>query len=135
MDYNTTPPGGETLQVDRPLFTIEVTVRQAGEVSVVEVAGPVTIGEGTETLRDTIRELVVRGRKHLLLDLSRVLYLDSSGIGELLASRTAVLNRSGQLKLLKPSRRVQDVLRITRIERGFEIFQDEAAALASFAES
>jgi anti-sigma B factor antagonist len=113
--------------------SVKLTTRQVGDVSVVDVAGRITLGEGSSTLRDSLRELVVKGNKKVLLNLGQVSYIDSSGIGELVSAFTSVTNGGGQLKLLNLTKRVTDLLQITKLYTVFEIFDDEAKAVRSFA--
>ena len=114
-------------------MSVKLTTRQVGDVSVVDVAGRITLGEGSSTLRDSLRELVVKGNKKVLLNLGQVSYIDSSGIGELVSAFTSVTNGGGQLKLLNLTKRVTDLLQITKLYTVFEIFDDEAKAVRSFA--
>ncbi len=106
--------------------------RQVGDVTVIDCAGRITLGEGSSTLRDTIRDLVGKGNKKILLNLAEITYIDSSGIGELVSSFTTVSNAGGALKLLSLTKRVQDLLQITKLYTVFEVFDDEAAGLRSF---
>lgn len=92
----------------------------------------ITLGEGASSFRDTIRELAAKGDKKILLNLSDVSYIDSSGIGEMVSGFTTVTNHGGQLKLLGLSKRVKDLLQITKLYTVFEVFDDEAAAVRSF---
>jgi anti-sigma B factor antagonist len=110
-----------------------VTNRVVGDVSVVDVAGRITLGEGASALRENIRGLVAKGNKKILLNLSDVSYIDSSGIGELVSGFTTVTNQGGVLKLLGLTKRVKDLLQITKLYTVFEVFDDEAAAVRSFA--
>jgi anti-sigma B factor antagonist len=98
-----------------------------------DLAGRITLGEGSSTLRDSLKELVAKGEKKILLNLGDVTYIDSSGIGELVSGFTTVTNQSGQLKLLSLSKRVKDLLQITKLYTVFEVFDDEAEAVRSFA--
>jgi len=113
--------------------SVKLTTRQVGDVSVVDVAGRITIGEGSSSLRDTIRELLTKGNKKVLLNLGEVSYIDSSGIGELVSAFTSVTNGGGQLKLLNLTKKVTDLLQITKLYTVFEIFDNEATAVRSFA--
>jgi anti-sigma B factor antagonist len=99
---------------------------------VIDAAGRITLGEGSSTFRDTIKDLVTKGDKKVLLNLSEVSYIDSSGIGELVSGFTTVSNAGGKLKLVGLTKRVQDLLQITKLYTVFEVFDDEAPALASF---
>ena len=114
-------------------MAIKVNVRQVGDVTIVDVAGRITLGEGSSILRDTLRELVNKDQKNVLLNLGEVSYIDESGIGELVSGFTTVTNSGGQLKLLNLNKRVKDLLQITKLYTVFKIFEDEAAATRSFA--
>lgn len=109
-----------------------MTSRQVGDVTVIDAAGRITLGEGASSLRDAIRDLSTKGNKKILLNLSEVNYIDSSGIGEMVSGFTSVTNAGGQLKLLGLSKRVKDLLQITKLYTVFEVFDDEAAAVRSF---
>jgi anti-sigma B factor antagonist len=112
--------------------SVKLTTRQVGDVTVIDAAGRITLGEGASAFRDTIRDLGAKGNQKLLLNLSDVNYIDSSGIGELVSGFTTVTNHGGQLKLLGLSKRVKDLLQITKLYTVFEVFEDEAAAVRSF---
>ena len=114
-------------------MSAKLTVRQVGDVTVVDAAGRITLGEGASTFREKIRELVSEGRKKILLNLGEVSYIDSSGIGEMVSGFTSVTNNGGQLKLVGLSKRVKDLLQITKLYTVFEAFDDEAEAVRSFA--
>jgi anti-sigma B factor antagonist len=103
-----------------------------GDVTVIDAAGRITLGEGSSTFRDTIRDLTAKGNKKILLNLGDVNYIDSSGIGEMVSGFTSVTNQGGQLKLLNLTKRVQDLLQITKLYTVFEVFDDEAAAVRSY---
>lgn len=111
---------------------LEVKERQAGDVTILDLRGEVRIGEGSIALRDAIRNLAAAGKKKLLLNLAGVSYIDSSGIGELIANYTTVSRQGGQLKLLKLTDRVQNLLVITKLLTVFDAYDDEAEALKSF---
>jgi anti-sigma B factor antagonist len=100
---------------------------------VVDAVGRITLGEGASTFRDTIRDLAASGHKKLLLNLAEVSYIDSSGIGELVSGFTTVANQGGSVKLLNLTKRVQDLLQITKLYTVFEVHDDEAKAVRSFA--
>ena len=114
-------------------MSVKLNTRQVGDVSVVDVAGRITLGEGSSALRDTLREMVTRNQKKILLNLGDVSYIDSSGIGELVSGFTTVANSGGTLKLLNLTKRVKDLLQITKLYTVFEVHEDEAAAVRSFA--
>ena len=113
-------------------MSVKLNTRQVGDVSVVDVAGRITLGEGSSAMRDTMRELVSKNQKKILLNLGEVSYIDSSGIGELVSGFTTVTNHGGVLKLLGLSKRVKDLLQITKLYTVFEVFDDEATAVRSF---
>ncbi len=114
-------------------MSIKLSSRQVGDVTVVDVAGRITLGEGSSALRDTLRDMVVKGQKKILLNLGEVSYIDSSGIGELVSGFTTVTNQGGSLKLLGLTKRVKDLLQITKLYTVFEVHDDEASAIRSFA--
>ncbi len=111
-----------------------LTTRQIGDISVVDVAGRITLGESSKAMRDTIRGLMCGNQKNVLLNLSEVTYIDSAGIGELVSSLTSAASMGGKLKLLKPSKRVSDLLRLTKIYNVFEVLDEEEAAARSFSQ-
>ena len=114
-------------------MSVKLTNRQVGEVTVVDAVGRITLGEGASTFRDSIRDLAANGHKKLLLNLAEISYIDSSGIGELVSGFTTVANQGGTVKLLNLTKRVQDLLQITKLYTVFEVFDDEAKAVRSFA--
>ncbi|HEY3580515.1 MAG TPA: STAS domain-containing protein [Pyrinomonadaceae bacterium] len=111
---------------------LDVKERQAGDVTILDLRGVVRIGEGSIALRDAIRNLADSGKNKILLNLAGVSYIDSSGIGELIANYTTVTRQGGQLKLLKLTDRVQNLLVITKLLTVFDHYEDEAEALKSF---
>ncbi len=113
-------------------MSVKITTRQVGDVTVIDASGRITLGEGASAFRDTVRDLSAKGDKKILLNLSEVSYIDSSGIGEMVSGFTTVTNHGGQLKLLGLSKRVKDLLQITKLYTVFEVFDDEAAAVRSF---
>ena len=114
-------------------MSVKLTTRQVGDVTVVDAVGRITLGEGASTFRDTIRDLASSGHKKILLNLGEVSYIDSSGIGEMVSGFTTVTNQGGIVKLLNLTKRVKDLLQITKLYTVFEVFDDEAAAVRSFA--
>ena len=114
-------------------MSVKLTSRQVGDVTVIDAAGRITLGEGASAFREKIRELVNNNSKKILLNLGDVTYIDSSGIGELVSGFTTVTNSGGQLKLVGLSKRVKDLLQITKLYTVFEAFEDEAQAVRSFA--
>lgn len=113
-------------------MSVKLTTRQVGDVTVIDAAGRITLGEGASALRDCIRELAAKGNKKILLNLGEVSYIDSSGIGEMVSGFTTITNGGGQLKLLGLSKRVKDLLQITKLYTVFEAYDDEAEAIRSF---
>ena len=113
-------------------MSVKLNIRQVGDVTVIDAVGRITLGEGSSALRETVKDLVNKGNKKILLNLAEVSYIDSSGIGELVSGFTSVSNAGGSLKLLNLTKRIQDLLQITKLYTVFEVFDDEAKALASF---
>jgi len=111
---------------------LTISERQAGDVTILDLEGKITIGEGSVALRNAIRRLLGEGKNKILLNLAGVGYIDSSGIGELVSSFTAVNKEGGALKLLNLTKKIQDLLAITKLLTVFDVYNDEAAALASF---
>ena len=114
-------------------MSVKLNTRQVGDVTVIDVAGRITLGEGSSALRDALRELVGKNQKKILLNLGEVSYIDSSGIGELVSGFTTVTNSGGNLKLLNLNKRVKDLLQITKLYTVFDVHEDEASAIRSFA--
>jgi anti-sigma B factor antagonist len=106
--------------------------RQVGGVNVVDMSGRITLGEGSVVLRETVKDLLTKGQKKILLNLGDVTYIDSSGIGELVSAFTSVRNQGGELKLLNLTKKVHDLLQITKLYTVFDIKDDETAAIQSF---
>ncbi len=111
---------------------LNLTERQAGDITILDMDGKVTIGEGSVALRNTIRRLLGEGKKKIVLNLSGVGYVDSSGIGEFVSSFTAVNKEEGSLKLLNLTQKIQDLLAITKLLTVFDVYDSEADALSSF---
>lgn len=111
---------------------ITISERQAGDVTILDLVGKVTIGEGSVALRGAIRRLLGEGKNKILLNLAGVGYVDSSGIGELVSSYTAVNKEGGTLKLLKLTQKIQDLLAITKLLTVFDVFDEEGEALSSY---
>jgi anti-sigma B factor antagonist len=113
-------------------MSLRATHRDAGHVTVVDLSGRITLGEGSALLRKTVRGLLEEQRKLILLNLADVDYIDSSGIGELVSGYTAVKNQGGELKLLQLTKKVRDLLQITKLYTVFEVFTEEGSAVQSF---
>ena len=113
-------------------MSMKATIRQVNSVTVVDLSGRITLGEGCSQLRELIRDLLSKGHNKMLLNLADVTYIDSSGIGELVSGFTAVSNAGGQLKLLNLTKKVHDLLQITKLLTVFDVHEDEATAISSF---
>lgn len=111
---------------------MKANVRQIGHVSVVDLSGKITIGEGDVALRNAVQGLLEEGNSHILLNLEKVSYMDSAGIGELVACYKRSKEKEGSVKLLNPSGKVYDLLSLTKLEEVFETFKDEKEALVSY---
>jgi anti-sigma B factor antagonist len=111
---------------------MKATVRSIGPVSVLDLNGRITIGEGDVLLREKVNELLDGGKSKILLNLDKVKYMDSAGIGELVACYKRAREKNGTVKLLNPTGKVSDLLQLTKLEEVFETFRDEKEALASF---
>src|SRR5574342_998507 len=111
---------------------MKASTRQLDGITVVDFSGRITLGAGSVVLRDTIRDLLSKGSKKILLNLGDVTYIDSSGIGELVSAYTTVRNGGGELKLLNLTKKVHDLLQITKLYTVFDVKDDEATAIASF---
>jgi len=113
-------------------MSMKTSNRQVDGVTIVDCSGRITLGEGSVILRDSVRELLGKGNKKILLNLGDVNYIDSSGIGELVSAYTTVKNQGGELKLLNLTKKVHDLLKITKLYTVFDVKDDEAAAVKSF---
>lgn len=111
---------------------MKATARQVDSVTVIDISGRITLGEGCTQLRQLIRDELGKGDKNILVNLADVTYIDSSGIGELVSAFTAVSNQGGQLKLLHLTKKVHDLLQITKLYTVFDVHDDEAKAIGSF---
>lgn len=111
---------------------LNISERQGGDVTVLDMSGKITIGEGSVALRTAIRRLLEESKKRILLNLAGVNYIDSSGIGELVSSYTAINKEGGQLKLLNLTQKLQDLLTITKLLTVFDVYESESEALESF---
>ena len=114
-------------------MSMKLTTRDVSGVTIVDLSGKITLGEGGLTLRDEVRKLLAAGQKKIVLNLGEVNYIDSSGLGELVSAYTAVKNAGGELKLLNLTSKVRDLLVITKLVTVFDVKDDEAAAVAAFA--
>jgi anti-sigma B factor antagonist len=110
----------------------KTSIRQVDGITIVDCSGRITLGEGSVILRDAVRDLLAKGQKKILLNLGEVTYIDSSGIGELVSAFTTVRNQGGDLKLLNLTKKVHDLLQITKLYTVFDIKDDEATAISAF---
>jgi anti-sigma B factor antagonist len=111
---------------------MKVNTRQVDCVTVLDLSGRITLGEGSVVLRDAVRDLLSKGNKKILANLADVNYIDSSGIGELVSAFTTVRNQGGELKLLNLTKKVHDLLQITKLYTVFDVKDNEASAIKSF---
>jgi anti-sigma B factor antagonist len=113
-------------------MSMKFTTRQVDGVTILDLSGRITLGEGSVTLRDAVKDVLAKGAKNILLNLADVDYIDSSGLGELVSAYTSVKNQGGELKLLHLTTKVHDLLQITKLYTVFDIKDDETSAVGSF---
>ena len=113
-------------------MNLKLSNRQVDGVTIVDCSGRITLGEGSIVLRDIVKDLLGKGNKKILLNLGDVNYIDSSGIGELVSAYTTVKNQGGELKLLNLTKKVHDLLQITKLYTVFDVRDDEASAIKAF---
>ena len=111
---------------------VTINEREVGGVTVLDLSGKITIGEGSVQLREAVRNLLERGKKQVLINLAGVDYVDSSGIGELVSCYTTTKNQGGQLKLLNLTKKIKDLLSITKLLTVFETYDQESDAIKSY---
>lgn len=111
---------------------MKIETRTAGDVKILDCSGRITLGEGTMIIRNTVRDLLGGENRKIILNLAEVNYIDSSGIGELVSTYTTVTNGGGQLKLLNLTKKIQELMAITKLLTVFQVYGDEQSALASF---
>lgn len=111
---------------------MQIEERQVGEIMILDLKGKVTLGEGDEVLKDKINSLILQNKKRILLNLADVPYIDSAGLGEIVRTYTTVSRQGGQLKLVNLTKRITDLLMITKLLTVFETFEVEQDALKSF---
>jgi anti-sigma B factor antagonist len=111
---------------------METQTREVNGVTILDLAGRITLGAGSQQLREAIHKLVAEGRKKILLNLAGINYIDSSGVGELVGAFTTVRREGGELKLMRLSKKVHDLMQMTKLYSVFDVKEDEANALASF---
>jgi anti-sigma B factor antagonist len=113
-------------------MSLKATVRNTAGVAIVDLAGRLTLGEGSGLVRSTIKDLVNSNQKNILINLKDVTYIDSAGLGELVGSYASVTNSGGSIKLLNPQAKVHDLLQVTKLYTVFVAFEDEPEAIRSF---
>jgi anti-sigma B factor antagonist len=111
---------------------MNIATREVSHVVIVDIDGRISLGDETGKLRDTVRGLIEADKKKIVLNLAQVDYIDSSGVGELVSSYTAVKNAGGEMKLLGLTKKVHDVLYVTKLYTVFDIKDDEFTAVKSF---
>ena len=111
---------------------MEIAERSVGDITVLDLKGKMTLGEGDELLKDKINSMLTAGKKKLVLNLEGVPYIDSAGLGEIVRTFTTVSRQGGSLKLLNLTKRIEDLLAITKLLTVFETFDTEAEAIKSF---
>src|SRR5260370_32761851 len=114
-------------------MSLSINTRHLSSVTILDLDGRITLGEGTGMLREAVKEVLARGEKSILLNLGQVSYIDSAGLGELVGCSTTVRNAGGRLKLMQLQKKISDLLQITKLHTVFEVIDDEAKAVASFA--
>jgi anti-sigma B factor antagonist len=113
-------------------MSFRATTREVGDVTVIDMDGRITLGEGSALLRDLIRENLAKGRKKIVMNLAGVNYIDSTGLGELVSGYRLIKSEGGEIKLLNLNKKVTDLLQITKLYTVFDIHNQEAQAVASF---
>jgi anti-sigma B factor antagonist len=113
-------------------MSFKITTREVSHVTIVDINGRIVLGDEIGTLRDAVHDLVAKGKKKIVLNLADVDYIDSSGVGELVGSFTTVRNAGGELKLLNLTKKVHDILNVTKLYTVFDIKDDEFTAVKSF---
>ncbi|HMF91648.1 MAG TPA: STAS domain-containing protein [Candidatus Angelobacter sp.] len=113
-------------------MTMKASNRQVSGITVVDLSGRITLGEGSTVLREAVKDLLGKGQRKILLNLGDVTYIDSSGIGELVSAFTSVRNQGGDLKLLNLTKKVHDLLQITKLYTVFDVKDDEPSAIQAF---
>ena len=110
---------------------MKIETRTIGDIRILDCSGKITLGEGTMAVRNTVRDILKNNGRKIILNLADVNYIDSSGIGELVSTYTTVTNNGGQLVLLNLTKKIHELLAITKLLTVFQVFENEQAALAS----
>ena len=113
-------------------MSMKVAIRQVDGITILDLSGRITLGEGSIILRDSVHDALDKGSKNILLNLAQISYIDSSGVGELVSAFTSVKNAGGELKLLNLTQKVHDLLQITKLYTVFDIWDNEASAITAF---
>ena len=113
-------------------MSMKVAIRQVDGITILDLSGRITLGEGSIILRDSVHDALDKGSKNILLNLAQISYIDSSGVGELVSAFTSVKNAGGELKLLNLTKKVHDLLQITKLYTVFDIWDNEASAITAF---
>ena len=113
-------------------MSMKASTRQQQEITIVDLSGQIKLGEGSSVLREIVKDLLGKGQKKILLNLADINYIDSSGVGELVSAFTSVRNEGGELKLLHLTKKVHDILQITKLYTVFDVKDNEAAAISAF---
>ena len=113
-------------------MSLKMSTRDANGIVIIDLSGQLTLGESSAAIRDEVRDQTSQGSRKILLNLANVTYIDSAGLGELTAAYTSVKNRGGELKLLNLTKRVHDLMQITKLYTVFDVYDDEKKAIASF---
>ena len=111
---------------------LEIQARKVGQIVILDLMGKITIGDGSNKLRDEVNRLLESGEREIILNFEHTSYLDSSGIGELISRHTTTKNQGGHLKLLKLPKKIRDLLLVTKLLGVFETFENEQDAVLSF---
>lgn len=125
--------GPHAVLTDRKAIAMTVSERIVGGITILDVSGHVTLTDGADQIRDKVKDVLASGKRHLLINLAQVSYMDSAGLGELVQAYSTVSKQGGALKLLSPTKRLKDLLVITKLATVFDSFDNEDAAVASFA--
>jgi len=113
-------------------MSLKASTRKVGSVAVVDLSGRITLGDGSGTLRDTVKQLMDAGEKQIVLNMGDVSYIDSAGLGELVGSYTTISNSGGQLKLAAVQKKMKDLMQITKLYTVFQAYDTEEEAIQSF---
>jgi anti-sigma B factor antagonist len=116
----------------RANVSAKISVRHVGDVTIMDVSGRITMGEGSVGLRDAVQKELANGSKKIILNLADVSYMDSSGLGELTSAYTSAKNQGAEVKLLNLTKKIHDLLQITKLSTIFSVSDDEKEAVASF---